>query len=226
VHAWWLVLVLASAGCDRVFQLDILPDAPPSSGTLTFGETGTATHAGVTFDTYLELMSPTLAFGGQDKLYADGLAEARIALIRFDVTAIPADAQVVSASLRLRTTVEPSNALIVLTRMLEAWDEGTSFGMAGTPNWTQRTLDTNWSTPGAAPPSRGTDVVGSVVPSSQNTSYDVELDRDVVASWVADPASNFGLAMVNDAGDAVAFVSRSVTPASDRPLLTVEVAPP
>ena len=225
-----LLGLLTTVGCDRVFGLtgggaDASAVTDANTITAVFGETGDATYVGVTTDTYLDLEKPDLNFGAAHDLFADGGSTPKLALVRFDVSKLPAAATVVSATLRLTTRTDPSDASVIVARMLEAWDAGTGDQTTGTANWTERMPAVPWSSPGAAPPSRDTFVLGRFTPSAETTAYDVVLDPTAVAGWVADPSTNFGVAIVDDTDDGLTLATSEASIANTRPTLTVVYTP-
>jgi hypothetical protein len=219
-----------------------VPDAPPppppdaaslpDAGTdilVTFGETGTATFSGVTADTWLDADAPAFNHGASPIL-AVGASPERHTVIRFDVSALPSGATVLSAEMFLWTT--PDGALETGTmrvyRLLEGWSEGNKNGAAGQANYTQRTASNDWGTPGAgAPGSHPSSHIVTFAPSSHDSMYTIPLPTSMVTAWIAAPGSNFGLALepFNAGAEAAAFVSREGTPAAKRPLLRIKYRP-
>jgi hypothetical protein len=206
------------------FDAPVIGDAPPGSRTVTFGENGTETYGGVTIDTYLDATKPTNNFGSDTQLHIDP-SPLRVALLRFDLSALPTSTQVFAAELHIYVggNTVPSGSSEIF-RVLEAWDEGTFNGAMGVANWNQRTLGTAWLAAGASPPSRDTVVLGSVSPTKANQQYVIPLDASgvaVVNDWVHDPASNHGLVFPPVGG--WAFESSEST--NQRPALVLTVYP-
>jgi SprB repeat/Disaggregatase related repeat/Secretion system C-terminal sorting domain len=92
-------------------------------------------------------------YGNCDKLYINGpsgTAKDR-QLINFDLSSIPANAIISSATFRLVKTAGSNTSLNVSVHRLTAdWTEGTGAcgGSAGVANWQQRMTSTAWTTPG------------------------------------------------------------------------------
>jgi hypothetical protein len=134
-----------------------------------------------------------------------GVAGLRRGLIAFDLTAIPANATIMDATLSMFLSTPHANAGAVnisLSKALHGWGEGASDagspgGMgapaeAGDATWLHTFYDTSfWTTPGGdfSPTPSATTPVSTV-----NTTYTWSgsgLLADV-QSWVSNPASNFG----------------------------------
>lgn len=170
-------------------------------------------------------------------------------LIRFDLTAIPANAIIISAELVLSVTGQPvdglANAPFGLYRMLRPWGEGDKSSVLtpgqglpsdpGEATWLYSFYPTNaWSSPGGAP---GVDFHGfesafqfiyGVGESPYRFESTPELVEDV-QGWVNNPASNFGwMLLCDDEGSlftARRFASRE--DANHAPVLEIEyVLPP
>lgn len=163
----------------------------------------------------------------------------RRALLKFDLSAIPAGSTVTSATLRLymaQTTAGPTN--VTAHNLLASWGEGTSLpggnggeGTDATTNdatWVHRFYNTtNWTTQG------GQFVAGASATTSVGgdgfynwTSAQMIAD---VQGWVNSPSSNFGWIMRgNEAASHTSkrFSTRENPVASERPLLIVTYTPP
>jgi hypothetical protein len=189
--------------------------------------------------------SPETANSRGQHLFAGRITtnERRRALIRFDVSAIPADATVTSAQLSMSLTRDPPGMLpavnFSLLRIVSAWSEGSSdagepggngtAATMGDPTWTQRAF------PSAPWMNAGGDVVASA---SAVTSANLvgrylwgsspAMVSDV-QSWAMTPASNLGWALIADesAGIQTArrFASREAASAVTRPQLVIEYTP-
>ena len=164
----------------------------------------------------------------------------RRALLRFDLSTIPAGSTVNSATLQLNMSRTISNAQSVgLHRVLADWGEGTSdatseegqgaAATSGDATWEHRFYNTElWTTVGGDfdPAARATvSVVGLGLYTWGSTSGMV---ADVQA-WVDAPASNFGWMLLGNeagAGTAKRFDSRENAVEANRPRLTVDFTPP
>jgi hypothetical protein len=165
-----------------------------------------------------------------------GSAERR-ALLAFPVSdTIPEGATVTSVSLELTMSKTISGEQTVgLHRLLEDWSEGPSdpsgsegggtSAVAGDATWMHREFSGSlWATPGGsfvATASGSLQVSGNGVYSFSST---MQMVADV-QTWLDDPSSNFGWALVIDSppsGSAKRFNSRENTTASSRPKLTID----
>lgn len=180
-------------------------------------------------DTFVRLTDPTLNFGGRDRMCADTTTDDRRILLRIDVSALPVGAEVVQASLHIWTgtsTNDLSPQTFSFYRMLEDWNEGNQDGVAGAASWNERKAGTAWTVDGAGVGSREDVVIGSFVPAALDTEYVVELAPDVVAGWVADAASNFGVVMVAAGDNGACFDTTEHATAGKHPTLVVDwIAP-
>lgn len=196
-----------------------LPDAGP--GLVTFGERPGATTTGVTADTYVGADLPADNNGGSSGLAAD-LSPDKVALLRFDVSAIPPGRVVTGAALHLWTTIddELQAGACRVYLMLEAWDEDTA-------TYEQRVAGIAWTTTGAGPGSRAITEVAEFAAPAVDTEYVVDLPAALVQQWVDSPALNYGLALYPHMSvtHGVTFVSSEAATAEKRPLLTVTLAP-
>ncbi len=161
------------------------------------------------------------------------------ALLHFDLSSIPANAVISSATLTVYTDRSAPGATNVELRRVSAnWGEGTSDGAElevagaaaapGDATWLQRMFpDTAWATPGgsfSATPSASTAVAANIRSMTAVPFTGVNLVADV-QSWVNTPAGNFGWALVSSDENLTAsvkrFISRNSTLAAQRPVLTI-----
>ena len=168
----------------------------------------------------------------------NGSGMLRRALLRFDLSAIPAGSTVTSASLKVyMSQTNTTTQATTLHRMLQSWGEGASFafGGAGTSpepgdaTWSNRFYPGQpWTTPGGTFVETATQTksIGSagayVFASNASMVADVQ-------SWIASPATNFGWVMRGNEttlGTAKRFESRESGDPTRRPLLTVVYTPP
>ena len=195
--------------------------APPS---LTFGERVGASHRGVTRDAQLWLADdPTtplnnereFRWGGYQGIRTDG--DPRIvSLIRIDL-AKAAGIKIARAALLLVTqdcTGCESAVPIRLHRVLLPWTEFqvTWFTRNGADDWPMGDV------------LNGVDlatVTGTFIPAAAGTEYAAPLPAALVQSWIDDPSSNNGLALVVDDGDGAAFYSKEHFREGQRPLLAL-----
>ena len=182
-------------------------------------------------------------FGGKTGAAADGAL--RRALLRFDLSTLPADLSLTEASVQLTTTMQVSQDIpFTLHRMTAAWGEGNSNagdqkGGNGAPaepgdaTWTRRVFNTtNWTTPGGdyISAASATAMVGNMTTQPKTTWSAAQLLNDVLG-WLENPASNHGWMVRGDEVNgytAQRFGSREYPIPSDRPklILTYAVVPP
>ncbi len=197
--------------------------------------------------------SPTYASGQSSNLFFGTIASgsSRRALLRFDVSSLPANAQLTSATLTL-TTDRAARASdltdqVSLHRVLASWGQGTSDAgsggggtqaSAGDSTWNARfyntppaTLSQAWSRPGG----------DFLAPASTAQALGLTLGRVTLAStqalvsdvqtWLGDASQNHGWIIRLAEGSeykARRFYGRNAFAAEDRPILRVEyqLAPP
>jgi hypothetical protein len=217
-------------------QPDAPPDAdvPPTAVTVTFGERPTSDVQGVTSETEIDSDNPTGNYGGSAEFYAGRHPTQNqiwVALLRFDLGAIPPGAQVQSASLELWTGNDPlDNGTIQWHRLNEAWTEGTgaATGPTGVASYAQRAQGTPWTNMGAAfPGSSDSTIVSELATPGALTGYTFDLPTSLVQAWVSSPASNFGIAgFVSPSVDSDCdFKSHESIQTDHRPELTVTYVP-
>jgi hypothetical protein len=172
------------------------------------------------------------------RVAATGGGAIRRALIKFDVSTIPAGATITSASLRLNMSKTNNGAqTMILKRLTADWGEGTSNADAnegsgapsttGDATWIHRFSATaSWATPGAA-----TDVAGPTSASASINSigaYTWSSTPQMVADvqgWLNNPASNFGWILIGEeesSGTSKRFDSREHETTANRPRLTIQ----
>ncbi len=143
--------------------------------------------------TTLSAASPEQSFAGDDVI--EVAVDARAALVRFDLTALPRTAVIEDAVLELAVLPPPaqtSGVPVALFPVLEPWleDEAT---------WSERATGEPWAAPGVAPPSRGETPWAAFDPDRAAETHRIPLGLEP-AGWVADPASNHGLVLVAGGG--------------------------
>jgi hypothetical protein len=171
------------------------------------GVSPTPAYAG-TRDTYVSEDQPSANFCSLSNARADGddppgTGRNLYALLRWDVSALPAGTEVKSATITIHVT-NPTGGTYELYRISSPWEE----------------CEVTWNTR----PVRGVTVRGTVGPASDGT-HTITLNDDGVAlvqHWVDNPAKNRGIFIVDrDVTDKLAFRSREASPASSRPRLTI-----
>ena len=161
----------------------------------------------------------------------------RRALVGFDLSTIPTDAQVNSATLTLRLTksADAGAATVALHRALASWGEGLShapgsegegtFAMAGDATWSHRSYDAQfWTSPGGDydPVASSAISVGTSGTFYSWTGAGLAAD---VQSWISNPAANDGWFLIGDEireRTAKRFDTRKHTDPTRRPRLVID----
>ncbi len=149
----------------------------------------------------------------------------RHALLYFDLSALPNNAEIRSARLELFNSSQSGSApypAIEALRLTRDWSEGTGIG-TGNPNgatWYTHDGTTPWTSPGGdvdAPVLASAAMDGS---SNLWRSWDL---TGLVAGWVSGAYPNFGLLLRSSAGsNSFTFLSQENSDAARRPRLIIE----
>lgn len=164
-------------------------------------------------DTSLFELDPGNNLGGSSDVAAGTIrtGQRSRALFKFELSSLPSNATVSSATLTLKVVRVPSgggpSSTFNVHRVLQSWGEGTKGGARGStasPNeasWNQRlTGASSWSAPGAA---AGSDYASSASAStsvSGTGSYSFGSSSgivDDVQAWLNNPSSNFGWILIS-----------------------------
>ncbi len=180
-----------------------------------------------TSDTYISQNAPASNFGGNVDLQADGddpssTGNDLATLIRWDLSAIPAEATVQSASITV-SVINPSGEQYQFYQLLRAWDEAQA-------NWNQAANGNNWESPGATGGSdRGSSLLTSVSAPATGV-YALSLNAEGIAAiqrWVDGSSPNNGIVLVNSATtDGVDLDSSEAVSTIGRPKLSVTYSLP
>jgi hypothetical protein len=197
-------------------------------------------------DTFLSEFSPDHNTGGSTSMAAGTVSNGTRtrALLRFDIAShVPAGAIITNVALRLHVTRVIMgggvNSSFDLRRVLAPWNEGAQTGNLGAPaspgevTWNHRRApDVPWNAPGGAIGLDFAALASGITTVAGLGAYDFASSPGLVAdvqSWLDEPASNCGWALLSQAEEtsetARRFGSREDTTGS-APQLTVEFAPP
>ena len=211
--AWLLLITACRLDFDRAPNDAVIP-----RGEL-WGEDDNADHRNVTVDTFVSGETfpdeRDTNFGGELDLRA---GHQHIALVRFDLSAIPPTSRVASAALRF--DISGRYAGIDLYAVLESWSETSA-------TWNRRTAGAMWTTPGVGAGSRDAQPLASLA--DGDGQHFLALPTALVETWIASPAMNFGLAIDASGTDnavvedeSVHFVAREGA-SGMRPTLVLEL---
>ena len=196
--------------------------------TTTFQQGDANGYAG-TVDTYISAAAATTSYGTATTFTVDLSPSEMQSLLRFNgifgsnAGQIPAGSTINSATLTLSVPSTPSNAgtaqAIYFHRMKQTWSDADWWNAFGSAPWnTTAGIQADDVEAVAA-----VDAAQAGMPIGQKTQIDVTAS---LRAWVANPASNFGWFMHETTDDAVICESSEATTQSNRPLLSVNYAPP
>jgi hypothetical protein len=193
-------------------------DATPAERTWTVATARTALVTS-TVDSYILENAPNKNHGSATPLGVDGDEPAgtgkdKSALLKWDLSTIPAGSKISSASVTLNIT-NNSTETYQAYELKRPWVESAT-------TWRLYAAANSWQIAGARGSlDRGTTVVGNVSPSTTGKQT-FALSPDVVQSWVDNPASNNGIIIANETNtDGFDFSSREATLKSNSPQITV-----
>ncbi|MCA9867008.1 MAG: DNRLRE domain-containing protein [Anaerolineales bacterium] len=223
----WLIITARTATAAPLPPSTLSPHLPTAVGLITLQP--------IQDTTLYESELGTISNGAGQHFFAGKTDNGTIrrGLLAFDLGAIPPGAVVVSASLTLTMSKSlPGDAAVALHTLSAAWGEGPSDALGeegagdaaqpGDATWLNTFYDSDlWATPGGDfdPAPSAITVVGGP---GAYTWASPALTGDV-AAWLADPATNFGWALLGDETanrTAKRFDSRENEPTA-RPRLTV-----
>ncbi len=162
-------------------------------------------------------------YGTCNKIYINRGPQQR-GLFQFDLSSIPANAEIVSASLRLQKIGGKNGAHnLSVHRIISEWTEGTggcSDGTKGNVTWNRRTTNTSWSTVGGDFNS----TAEATISVAGNGTYNWNI-KDLTENWVNGTHPNYGVLLkfaTESGGDEEKdFASRENSTASNRPRLII-----
>lgn len=205
---------------------DVLASFIPEPTTTIAFQDGVAPTAGYsgTSDTYINEGAATTNYGTVDTLMLDGndgTEFSSAALMKFDLSSIPAGSVILSATLILNS-INATAASYPIYRLLRNWN-------ASQATWNNYATGSAWTTAGAQ--GAGTDydatTLGNVTGGTGATSIALNAAGvGVVQSWVNGNLSNFGMITRNYAvTDGFDFSSDDHATASNHPRLVVNYRP-
>ncbi|NOZ06487.1 MAG: DNRLRE domain-containing protein [Chloroflexi bacterium] len=194
------------------------PTPTPTATSLPVVVTNTLQGPAVTDDTWIDGSNWWTNYEGTATMEVHGApGDGRQPLIRFDLSGLPPDAEILTATLKLwDNTVSGSGAIDVgAYTLLKDWDVAMT-------NWYSATNTVAWTLPGAASPDN--DRVATYEDTAHLTSatrwYSWDLTA-LVTQWVATPGSNHGVILVDRTGNATihSLATSEFSDASVRPIL-------
>jgi hypothetical protein len=196
-----------------------------SNGQITLefqdGMSPTASYAG-TSDASISEEQPTSNWGTANDLLIDGddpVASGleKSTLLKWDLSAIPTNSIVQSASMTINVT-NSSNNSYELFKIKKAWEENKV-------SWDLYDGLNKWQTPGAKGAEDREDIILASLLAYWEGFHTITLNAagiDLVQSWVNNPAFNYGFILANQSSsNGIDFSSREDTTATKRPRLTI-----
>lgn len=147
-------------------------------------------------DTYLLQTSPTTPQGANNALAVKSGSGERVSMIKFDLSAIPANATVTAATLTITKRGTGGTGLVNnIHRLVRDWVESEA-------TYNEAETGTNWGTAGAANTTSdyNTTLLDTLtVPAAQNAPETADL-TSVVQDWVDGTSNNYGIRISSDGG--------------------------
>ncbi len=190
---------------------------PTPSVTVVVLQQGLTGYAGMQ-DTSIDFYAPTKNDAGNTSLYVRS-NDLKAALLRFDLAAIPADAEVEEATLSVFASGSTNPNLLAadVYAVLRPW-------VVTETTWLSATQAITWSAPGcnAIGSDRRGDAVDVQVFDSVGHWYTFSV-ASLVQAWVSDPQSDLGLVIKGRPGDHVQYslASSESYNSALRPILTI-----
>lgn len=183
---------------------------------------GSGSNLTASQDTYATGYSPTLNYGVSTTLNVDrgGGAEGdQQTLIQFDLSAIPVNATVVSATLLMQAVASATAMNVQVFQMLQQWVEGTGNNTAGAANWNQASPGVSWS---ALPYS----LTPSATTLSSGTGQQSWNLTGLVQSWVNGSQANYGVLLGSQDGGGAAVTAYASRETATPPRLIISYTLP
>lgn len=176
-------------------------------------------------DTYLYEWENTWNYGLSTSLWvrnnwANSFA---YSLFNFDVSSIPTEAKIISATLELwQNTPSSLGGNVAVRRITSDWSEGIQTGGIGTASWNESDAAVAWSSAGGDYSSIVS--ANTTIPAATVDWYQWEI-ASLVSGWVSDAASNQGFILTPESVNTyVEFSSSDSGDPTLRPKLTITYA--
>lgn len=178
-----------------------------------------------TADTYLYKWKSGWNYGASTTLWvsnkwADSLA---YSYLQFDTSSIPAESEILNASLQLWQN-KPSSlgGIVGVHRVSGDWAEGTQTGGVGAPSWNDRDDGIAWATPGGD--YDPVPIATASLPDAMLGFFNWDI-TPLVAAWVTGAQADQGLVLIPESPDTDAeFDSKQATNPTQVPVLTITYA--
>jgi len=184
--------------------------------TVVSFQQGTNGYAGMV-DTHIRSDATTTNYGTSTTVWMDGSPDYS-ALLKWDLTSIPAGKTVTAVTLTFNVT-DVSTDVYEIYALKRDWSESAS-------TWVKATSTVNWSTAGASNTTsdRETTVLGTLTAPATGTKV-VTLNSSGIAkvqSWINTPSSNYGF-IIQDytVAGGLDVSSSEATTVSQRPIITI-----
>lgn len=199
---------------EEIDAIQLTGTTTPSTTTVTAAfQDGVNSYAGTT-DTYLRSATATTNYGAASTNYSSSVSGA---LLRWDLSTIPTNAVVQSATLTLNVT-DASKSSYELYQLKRNWSESSA-------TWNNASTGTPWQVAGAKGANdRGTTVLGAITATTTGAKT-ITLNAAglaAVQAWIQNPSANFGLTLQDYTGtDSLAFQSSESGTVAARPKLEI-----
>lgn len=196
---------------------DSQTDALTATAAFQNGVSPSTGYSGAT-DAVLQQSTPTVNAGSDpivrvDMDYPTSSGKAATAVLRFDLSAVPAGSKVKAASLTVNVTDATSGEGYTLYALNKAWDQATV-------TWNNARSGSAWSPGGGRGANHGAEPLGTLLPTASGK-YTLSLNAAGVAAvqgWVDAPSTNFGFVLEAPTNmDGLQFESSEATTAANRP---------
>lgn len=221
----WTALFLTPACQDtgsltRDEPIAVAGQALSATYTVTFQD-GVDGYSG-TADTYLSQAQPSTNYGASNEFTVDGdepsgTSQDTSALLRWEISTIPSDAIVVSASIGIQVTNASSNSYPILG-LSRAFSESNA-------TWMSATTGVDWELSGAQGSTDCNSTSLGTVSASSTGTHSVSLNTAGIAkvqAWVSNPSENYGIIIASASNtDGLDFCSSEHATVAYRPKLTI-----
>lgn len=212
-----LRIYAAGDGDEIIHMVDVV--ATPDKPKTLILQPGVDGYNAMT-DAYLTSWSVDKNTGAEDRMWV-GYPDKMFGLLRFDLSSLPADAKVVTATLGAYQFGGSTSYAIPLTlaahRLLRSWDE------AGA-TWNKAASSVSWQQPGAMGANDREAAASGSVSVNQLTGWAKINITGLVQKWLDAPASNYGLLLkgTSDRNAQFYFYSSEASDVSLRPYLQID----